>query len=377
MNKGNIINNTITRRKGSMLQDIMSKIKYLLVLAFLLVLPMQAMAGAGFNGTLPLVDQTDTGVNRLIYYWDTRDRDTLFQLTNTSTSTIVVHVQIFNVGSPAVVCEEVNWDDVYTGGDTHVYDIENLVSNCTADGGAAGANPACESAPDPDLSNSYGFVSISLVSGDDFAMIGLFRILDGPGGYEYRTNAAGEDFFADNTVDFILNFNSVDGTSLSDVVGITYEEVDFDTVTAGPGIHTHFGDVSGNPFEDPFPQILVFDEFEDGTSCSPTVFECSVDPVTLVSNLNRGIDNSIPNSKQPDLNNRICNDSTLSASNDAGWLFLPFNGFNAFDFEQNDVFFAGFLGLNNGNGTGSMDSWLSAGIDGEFMIPLEPIVGSN
>jgi hypothetical protein len=364
MNKGNIINNTITRRKGSMLQDIMSKIKYLLVLAFLLVLPMlvlptQAMAGFG---TLPLIDQTDTGVNRLIYYWDTRDRDTLFQLTNTSTSTIVVHIQIFNVGSPALACEEVNWDDVYTQGDTHVYDIENLVSNCTADGLP---NGECEAAPNPDLSNSYGFVSISLISGDDFAMIGLFRILDGPGGYEYRTNAAGEDFFADETIDFILNFNSVDGNNLSDVIGITYEEIDFDTVFAGPGVATTFGDVSGDPFADPTPSVFIFDEFEDGTSCSPTFFDC------FPGEFNRGIDNSIPNSRQADLNNRICNASTLSESNDAGWLFLPFFSFDfGFNFEG-DHFFVGFLGLNNGNGTGSMDSWLAAGIEGE-LLPLEP-----
>lgn len=371
MNKGNIINNTITRRKGSMLQDIMSKIKYLLVLAFLLVLPMLVLPTqsiAGGPSALPLVDQTDTGVDRLIYYWDTRDRDTLFQLTNTSTSTIVVHIQIFNVGSPALECEEVNWDDVYTGGDTHVYDIENLVSNCTADAGPAGPPAGCDAAPNPDLSNSYGFVSISLVSGDSFAMIGLFRILDGPGGYEYRTNAAGEDFFGDETTDFILNFNNVDGNNLSDVIGIVYEEIDFDTVFAAPFLDVVFGDISGNPFEDPFPQVFIFDEFEDATSCSPTFFDCSV------GSFNRGIDNSIPNSKQAALNNRICNDSVLSASNDAGWLFLPFNGFFEFiDFFEEDAFFVGFLGLNNGNGTGSMDSWLASSVDPDI-IPIEPTV---
>ncbi len=372
MNKGNIINNTITRRKGSMLQDIMSKIKYLLVLAFLLVLPMlvlptQSIAGGPGGNVLPLVDQTDTGVNRLIYYWDTRDRDTLFQLTNTSTSTIVVHVQIFNVGSTTVdqpfgSCEEVNWDDVYTKGDTHVYDIENLVSNCTAD---QLPDAECESAPNPDLSNSYGFVSISLISGDDFAMIGLFRILDGPGGYEYRTNAAGEDFFGDDTTDFILNFNNVDGNNLSDVVGIVYEETDFDTVFAAPFISIAFGGNSGDPFDGFNPQVHIFDEFEDGTSCSPTFFDCSI------GNFNRGIDNSIPNSKQAALNNRICNDSTLSESNDAGWLFLPVNRFD-FEDPEEDVFFVGFLGLNNGNGTGSMDSWLSSEDDDDIPPTFEP-----
>lgn len=347
-----------------MLQDIMSKIKYLLVLAFLLVLPMQAMAGNG-NAGLPIIDQTDTGVNRLIYYWDTRDRDTLFQLTNTSTSTIVVHIQIFNVGSPATACEEVDWDDVYTAGDTHVYDIENLVSNCTADGLV---NPECEAAPNPDFTSTYGFVAISLISGPDFAMIGLFRILDGPGGYEYRTNAAGEDFFGDDTKDFILNFNSVDGNNLSDVIGIGYVSIDGTTIDADLFDETLFGEENGDPFDVPVPQVHIFNEFEDGTSCEPTFFDC------FPGDFNRGIDNSIPNSRQADLNNRICNTSVLSESNDAGWLYLPFNFFN---FGFNDAFFVGFLGLNNGNGTGSMDSWLAAGcedtdcdINGEIIIPI-------
>lgn len=344
-----------------MLQDIKSKIKYMFVLAFLLALPILALptqAMAGFSGTLPLIDQTDTGVDRLIYYWDTRDRDTLFQLTNTSTSTLVVHIQIFNVGSGEVVCEEVNWDDVYTMNDTHVYDIENLESNCTADG-IGGSD--CDSAPSPDLSNSYGFVSISYVSGENNAMIGLFRILDGPGGYEYRTNAAGEDFAGSETVDFILNFNNVDGNNLSDVVGIVYQEIDFDTVNAG-FLSANFGSGAGDPFTEGIPQVHIVDEFEDATSCSPTFFDCTV------GSFNRGIDNSIPNSRQADLGNRICNDSTLSETNDAGWLYLPFAGFNNFfgpvvgppSQIENDIYFVGFLGLNNGNGTGSMDSWLAS-----------------
>ena len=189
-------------------------------------------------------------------------------------------------------------------------------------------------------------------------MIGLFRILDGPGGYEYRTNAAGEDFSTGQTVDFILNFNSVDGNNLSDVVGIVYQEVNFDTVFAGPGLGVVFGDVDGDPFEDSFPQVFIFDEFEDPTSCSPTFFDC------FPGEFNRGIDNSIPNSRQADLNNRICNDSTLSESNTAGWLYLPFYTFFDFNDIDEEAFFVGYLGLNNGDGTGSMDSWLSSPCNG-------------
>jgi len=362
MSRGNIMNNTKTRRKGSMLQDSISKIKYLLVLAFLLVLPMQAMAGGGGGGLMPLIDQTDTGVDRLVYYWDSRDRDSFLQLTNTSSSTIVVHVQVFDVNDVVSICNEVDFDDVYTAGDTHVYDVEDMVSNCDADGGAAGANPNCGSAQNSDFSDSYGFVVISYsftYDGPDahYAMIGMFRIIDGPGGYEYRANAAGEDFFAEETVDFVLNFNDVDGNDLSDVVGIVYTEVGDDTVFADPGLGLQLGSLGGALG----PQNLIFDESEGQTSCSPTVFSCQV------GNLNKGIDNSIPNSRQQV--NRICNTSVLSDSNDAGWLYLPAiswvcttPGFVDTDgtcLNEFDMFFASFLGLNNNNGTGSMDSWLA------------------
>ena len=272
----------------------------------------------------------------------------MFQLANNSVNTLVVHVQIFNVGSASVVCEEVNWDDVYTGGDTHLYNIENLESNCTADG-VGGSS--CESAPNPDLSNSHGFIVISLVSGSNNSMIGMFRILDGPGGYEYRANAAGEGSSQDGVTDFILNFNNVDANNLSDLIGIAYQEISADTVHAS-NVVINFGDNIGNPFSDPTPQVFIFDEFEDGTSCSPTFFSCSA------GNFNRGIDNSMPNSRQAAVGNRICNDSTISASNRAGWLYLPFNGFTSN--LLGDIFFAGFLGLNNGDGTGSMDGWHTA-----------------
>lgn len=321
--------------------------KHFLILFCIAALPLEALAGS--NATIPLISNTDQGANRLIYYWDTRDRDTIFQLANNSDNTLVVHIQIFNVGSGSIVCEEVNWDDVYSAHDTHVYNIEDLESNCTADGIL---NSDCDAAPNPDNSNSYGFISISYVSGDQFSMIGMFRILDGPGGYEYRTNASAEDDSGQNTTDYILSFNNVDGNNLSDVVGIVYEEVEFDTVNAGL-LSANFGTNEGDPFTSTFgvPQVFIFDEFEDGTSCSPTFFDCTV------GDFNRGIDNSIPNSRQAGLGNRICNDSTLSVTNDAGWLYMPFDSFS--NGTGGDVYFVGFHGINNGNGTGSMDSWVA------------------
>ena len=217
-----------------MLQDSISKIKYLIVLAFLLVIPMQAKAG--FNPDP--IDQTDTGANRLIYYYDEVGRHTYIQLTNTSDSRVCVHVQVFEAND---FCNEVDFDDCLTPGDTNVYDMEALPGN-------------------PILTDSYGFVAVSLTDGPSFSLIGMFRILD-DNGYEYRTNAAGsEDPLAFLELFNILNFNDVTGNNLSDVVGITYVALGPDQVYASPLIGAVFGDVTaGN-------QNLIFDEFEDFNS---------------------------------------------------------------------------------------------------------------
>ncbi|MGB2693533.1 MAG: hypothetical protein WBC96_13665, partial [Thermodesulfobacteriota bacterium] len=104
-----------------MLQDSLSKIKYLFVLAVLLVLPMQAMAG--FGSDIPIIDQTDTGVDRLVAFYDTRGRDTFIQVTNTSSDGVNIHVQIFQAPGTVQQCEEIDFDDFLTPNDTHVYDV--------------------------------------------------------------------------------------------------------------------------------------------------------------------------------------------------------------------------------------------------------------
>src|SRR3990167_383580 len=111
----NLNDNTKTRRKGSMLQDSLSKIKYLLVLAFLLVIPMQAKAGFfGFE----TIDQTDTGVDRLIYYYDTVGRETYIQVTNTSDEFVGIHVQAFEAEDG---CRETDFFWCLTPGDTEIW----------------------------------------------------------------------------------------------------------------------------------------------------------------------------------------------------------------------------------------------------------------
>ncbi len=334
------------------------RLKYLFVLMGIMLMPISSFAQAPVD--IPRIDQTDQSVERLIYFWDMRmARETFAQMTNVSQGLVFVHVQIFNVTSPVVICEETDFDDVYTPGDTHVYDLGNLVSNNDADGlGFVGF-----SAPNADLDEGYGLVVISLESGPIDPLIGLFRIIDGDSDFEYRTNAAGEEnitgIITDNNLWTlgILNFNDVDGANLSDVVGLVYRSIDPGSVVASPLIQAVFGDATGD-VTDASPQVHIFDEFESPTSCSPTTFACDL---TLVD---KGIDNFHPNSKGEV--NRICNDSV-----DVGWLFMPFQTFNCFDLDPvtgscgsdvADVFFVGFLGLNNGDGTGSMDSWWSQGL---------------
>jgi hypothetical protein len=346
MNRENLINNTKTRRKGSMLQDSLSKIKYFLVLAFLSVLPMQAFAGS-LNNFYDPIDNTDTGADRLIYYYDQLGRETFVQVTNTSDSFLDIHVQVFEADEN---CNEIDFDDFLTPGETVVYDIANLPGS-------------------PDLTDSYGFVAISLDTTDSFvsgALIGSFRIIDSEG-YEYRTNAASSDVgefdpFIPGVFENVLNFNNVNDPAFSDVVGITYVDLqDGRTVYASPLVGTQFGAIGAGE------QNLIFDHAENFNSCSPVAFACDPDSINL------GIDNSVPNTQGF---GRICNTSKLEGDAlpvDSGWLLLPFignicldplvsggSGTGSFVGECGfPTYFVGFLGLNNGDGTGSMDSWLS------------------
>ena len=200
-----------------MQQDNLSKIKYLFVLAVLLVLPMQATVS--FAGQATVIDQTDTGANRLVYFFDTRDRDTFIQVTNTSTEKINIHVQVYDAGSLFTECEECNFPDMLTANDTHVYDVENMMTNSAGPKLPPSEEVCTEIGPD-----TYGFVVISVTNPEvaSHALIGMFRVIDAAG-YEYRANAAGpEDYSAGLAHNEIVNFSAANGHNLSDLVGITY-----------------------------------------------------------------------------------------------------------------------------------------------------------
>ncbi len=249
-------------------------------------------------------------------------------------------------------CEECNFDDMLTANDTHVYDIQQIMTNGIPSL-LIPSVPACQGL----TPNSYGFMVISYfaVSGGSHTihspLIGMFRVIDELG-YEYRANAVAEQH--DRPQQFqpiignrtIVNFSLANGNNLSDLVGITYRSINDFEVEAGPQFAALFTD------------ILSYDDVEFDTSCSDTTFSCSP------GNFDKGIDASVPNSKGEQ--NRICATNQLNplGDNTSAWLDMPFAGFVCRDGDGDivtcpefDMWFHGLVGLNNGDGTGSMDSW--------------------
>lgn len=329
------------RRKGSMLKNGFGAIMYFLVLLFLLVVPIKALGGV--NNTF--VD-TDSPGFQLYYFWDSRDRQSFFQVTNTSNSPITVHVQIFNVPDDPN-CFEIDFDDTYTGLDTHVYDLSNLVLNDTTVVGPAFPE------------GGYGFVVVSVVDGSGDAdsgqsvIIGNFRVIDDDAGYEYRTNAAG--FIEAVANELTFNFNDVEGAISSDVVGIMVANAG-----DGPSEVLAGGDDITAEF-DP----TIFNDAEKDFSCPDMVFACTPsdgDAVPFIQEdedvglvgFDLGINDELVNSKgEPN----ICG-GTLST----GYVEMDISDFDG----EGQRFFVGFIGLNNGDGTGSMDTWWASGQEEEL-----------
>ncbi|MFI5322366.1 MAG: hypothetical protein ACHQ6U_02255 [Thermodesulfobacteriota bacterium] len=388
MISGNQIDNTKIRRRGSMLNVIIRNIKYLFVFAFILLIPTMRNAVAGVVGVpgspfnyFDPVDQTDTGAQRLVYYWDLRSRDTIIQITNVDVDSHFVHIQIFNANDPSLTCNECDFDIRMTPGESDVFDVAKLTgTGCTVAANGYGLITA--------TADSYIFTGVSTgttgtagvqtrtISIDEFSgpLIGMFRIIDSAGNFEYRTNAANTEAiffsrgalnpinFLENEVYNVLNFNNVANHAFSDVVGITYVALPGGNTYASPGVRTVFGGLDANF------QNTIYDDSENFNSCSPTVFACDNAALT---NMNKGIDHSIPNSLG---SNPICSTAKLDGvpdfgPTDSGWLLLGFNYHKCIDplvsLDTTDgdcafpTYFAGFLGLNNGNGMGSMDSWVS------------------
>jgi hypothetical protein len=339
---------------------------------FLLSVP-QAFSGGSF-GNLDF-PETDSSEDTLAAFFDLRDRETYIQVTNTGNDiepeegtatnvSVTVHVQIFNVADN---CNENNFFDNYTPADTHVYNMRDILRN---DGSPSGVV-----LPD----GAYGIVMISTIDAegnlesDVDTLIGNIRMLDNSG-YEYRTNIAGDPVefpngqnFGGNNITF--NFNTAGGVTLTDVIGFTYVkrtedgEVDIaDILDINAGFTVDILNINEVPqscrnviFACVDQDNPLLEELLSGGSDGDSDDD---DFSANVASFEYGINNAIPHSKGGEL---LCPGNTTSE----GFVSMNFQTFWNRDGQE----FVGYIGLNNGNGRGSLDSfWFQNGtfLNGQF-----------
>jgi len=298
----------------------------------------------GGNGGIELdVLVTDTASEEAIVgFFDLRDRETFMQVTNVDTDPAgqVFHIQIFNVAND---CNENNFFDAYTINDTHVYNLRDIVTN---DG-----NPSGVVLPD----DAYGIFVAHTVDTVNAALIGNMRILDN-NGYEYRTNLVGTEESPDANESFAtFNFNTLGGVTLSDIVGFVHDGDIGDDQLSLANILDIWALVDID--------ILNLDEVV--FSCRNVIFSCVDQDNPLlealleevgnasVASIEYGINNAIPHSKGGEL---LCPGNTISE----GFVRLNFID----DEDDSDPEITIFIGLNNGNGRGSMDvMWNTSATD--------------
>jgi len=315
-------------------------------LILLLLLSLFIPAGSSFAG-VNIIFQTDNAGSVLIAPFDLRDRESYLQITNVDFAAQNMHIQIYNVGN---LCNENNFFDLYTPNDTHVYNLRDILTN---DG-----NPSGVVLPE----DAYGIIVVAPpFPMEEFffpPVIGNFRILDNTG-YEYRSNAVSNPLF--NFVQFLqpqvsFNYNSENGVILSDVFGIAFSSTD----DVGPEEAT-LDNVLGTFVA---VDVDIINNNEVLFSCRDVVFSCVDENNPLneeilalaSSNVSEarssasvvryeyGINNVVPNSKGGEL---LCPGNTIPE----GHVILTLESAG----EDTDSFF-GYVGLNNGNGRGSMDS---------------------
>ncbi|NIP31415.1 MAG: hypothetical protein GTO02_17755, partial [Candidatus Dadabacteria bacterium] len=304
-----------------------------------LILAIPVNLFAGHQLAVPVTDIS--GSAQVTAYYDLRDRNSLIQVTNSSNSPVFIHVQIFQHDRG---CDELNFFDSLTANDTVVYDMDNIIKN---DGSAAPINLQ---------DDSYGYVVISTdsdglistTSQGGSSLIGNVRIVDIQGDYEYRANLSSTTTSnrpSINEGNLIAHFNTVDDAKFADLIGYGI---------AGRFISTVINLDAGIDFD-----IFVFDMDEEPLSCDRRNFACGII-------MNYGINEDYTASRGSDL---ICS---------GGGLANPNGGFISFEEgdhpetpqgqaeEQlmgpfNETAFLHYIGLNNGDGTGSFDTWIYDG----------------
>lgn len=309
-------------------------------------------AYSGTQGAITYIGETDSLLTEdifpLVAFFDLRERESFIQVTNASDDVANVHVQIFNV---AQNCNENDFFDLYTGNDTHVYNIRDIITN---DGNSSGVV-----LPE----NSYGFVTFVRVSQEEFvgnSLIGNFRILDNAG-YEYRTNMQFSALSLNSTGspptvgNYNFNFNKEAGVNLSDIVVINLNtEFEFPNI-----------EVVTNPVEDfKIFDVDIINNNEVIFSCRNVVFSCinqdSIQQEALFENVSEttqgssnvadfeyGINESIQHSRGGEL---LCPGNVITE----GVVSLKQILYNQLPSPIPQYY--AYVGLNNGNGRGSMDS---------------------
>lgn len=304
------------------------------------------------------LNETDSSSRGLFAAFDLRDRESFLQITNIESGNIRIHIQIYDVAN---LCNENDFFDVLTPADTHIYNLRDILTN--------DENPSGVDLPD----NAYGIVVVTAFSVDQVSerflspIVGNFRIIDNAG-YEYRTNAQGFPVFGfqtfvPQTPNATFNFNSESGVVLSDVFGIplSFDEGD------------EFFEASLDSVLETFAAVDVdiLDNNEVLFSCRDVIFACVDENSPLLEELivlagqdggipgrssasvarfEYGINDAVPNSKGGELlcPGNIINEGVVRLTAESA-------GEQTFDF-------AGYIGLNNGNGRGSLDSFFTLSI---------------
>lgn len=316
----------------------------LLRTTFLILISFFIFLSPSFAGDSDDSVESDSFNNFTLFsFFDLRDRESFVQMTNIDTVDGTVHVQIFDVSNN---CNENNFFDTYTPNDTHVYNLRDIQTN--------NGNPSGVVLPD----GAYGFVSIITVNpsfgtfDEEFNIIGNFRVIDN-NGYEYRTNSANPsngNFPAPFGQTLNFNFNTKADITLSDIVGIVFNFEEGEVVAA---------DLSDNYVA---VDVDILNEDEVIFSCRNVVFACTDQDNPLLESLletvnnagnassnvasfEYGINNAIPHSKNGEL---LCPGNVINNGVVTLDRYLAGPG--------QDRNLIGFVGLNNGNGRGGMDS---------------------
>ena len=333
----------------------MGRIKIILLVSFLLVsFSSQVNASNAFN-----IANSDTVDSLLFGYFDLRDRESFIQVTNTDGATAQnLHIQIFNVDDN---CNENDFFDLYTPNDTHVYNLRDIVTNDGNDSGVV--------LP----SNAYGIFVVNVVRSNNqdlfqqVQIVGNMRIED-DNGYEYRTNLLGTQYieeFSESVGSFrfdapaAFNFNNEGGVTLSDIVLIIYSQ----------NFQASEVEISNILDNWVLVDVDIFDLNEVPFSCRNVIFSCVDQDNPLyeslleevanqssasasVASLEYGINDVIPHSKGGEL---LCPGNNIPE----GIVKIKELTYDAQPSGETPELL-GFVGLNNGNGRGSMDAMIAA-----------------